>query len=93
MDTDNIMPKYFQEEEPQNRPELKCATYLGDGTIVIRGKGRVGHGSDLTRVWAEDDRECIEYKAGQGTLAQGYGPNEEVEYEIRIKPKPKEQKR
>lgn len=87
------MPKYYQAEEPRNRPELKGVTYLGDGTLVIRGKGIVRHGSAFTRVSDRLNEKCIEYQAGQGALAQGYKPNEELEYEVRIKPKPSELRR
>ena len=90
------MPKHRQAQEPEDRPELKDHfTRLGDGSIVIRGKGVIAHGEGFTRLTTHGLNErCIEYEAGQGALAQGYkpaddtGPSDEVEYELRIKPKP-----
>ena len=82
------MEKYRQQEEPEERPELKGRLETtAEGTLIVRGSGVVGHGEGFTRITNPLNENCPEYQAGQLALAAGYAPFEKVDFEIRIKPK------
>jgi len=82
------MTKHFQEKEPRERPELSGLEIMPDGTLAVKSRGSVGHGSVFTRIGENLNENCPEYILGQMALEAGYGPFEEVEYELRVKPKP-----
>ena len=76
-----------KKKKPSERPELKRLETLGDGTLVIRTSGRVGCGSAFTRLVHPLNQGSPEYILGQMALEAGYHPFEDVQYELRIKPK------
>jgi hypothetical protein len=84
------MPKHIQSEEPRHRPELNGLETLPDGALVIRRTGTAYHGSAFTRIADRLNQNCPEYILGQMALEADYASYDEVEYELRVKPKPKD---
>jgi len=79
-----------QEEKPvppRERPELKDAVYLPDGSIQIEGTAILRVGGVFSVLNNKDNQDCPEYIAGQAALALGYKANEPVDYILVIKPK------
>ena len=71
----------------EHREELRGLETLPDGTLVIRRTGMLTVGSAFSRITDSLNEKCPEYILGQMSLKAGNSAYEQVEYEIRVKPK------